>query len=132
MIDHMSTYTVNFETSQLFYQEVFLTLGYEMQSNFVAEWNQDFPTQRMCAFGPEGQSIFWLIELKEESTPRHFAFTAENRDQVHQFYQKGLECGGQDNGVPGLREHYHRNYYGAFLIDPDGNNIEAVCHRRPS
>jgi predicted lactoylglutathione lyase len=59
----------------------------------------------------------------------HLAFTAENRKQVQEFYRSALAAGGKDNGAPGLRPHYHPNYYGAFVIGPDGHNVEAVCHR---
>ncbi len=69
-----------------------------------------------------------MIETKESATPRHLAFTAATRDHVHAFYEAGLSSGGQTNGEPGLRPIYHDDYYGAFLLDPDGNNVEAVCH----
>lgn len=128
MIDHMSTYATDFDKTRAFYASAFESLGYSVQMEFVAEWNVEWPTQRMCAFGPEGKPAFWIIESKEASTPRHTAFAAQNRAAVDAFYQKGLESGGTDNGGPGLREHYHKDYYGAFLIDPDGNNVEAVCH----
>jgi predicted lactoylglutathione lyase len=65
----------------------------------------------------------------EVNTPRiHIAFRAETREIVQAFYNAALEVGGRDNGAPGLRTHYHPNYYGAFVLDPDGHNIEAVCH----
>ncbi len=69
---------------------------------------------------------FWLEIGQQE--PQHFAFNAKTHAEVEAFYQAGLTAGGKDNGAPGLRPHYHPNYYAAFLIDPDGNNIEAVCH----
>ncbi len=128
MIDHMSTYATDFDKTRAFYASAFEPLGFSVQMEFVAEWNVEWPTQRMCAFGPEGKPAFWIIESKEAFTPRHTAFEAQNRAAVDAFYQKGLESGGTDNGGPGLREHYHKDYYGAFLIDPDGNNVEAVCH----
>lgn len=67
--------------------------------------------------------------IAKYSSGVHIAFTAENRAQVDAFYRAALRAGGRDNGGPGLRPHYHANYYGAFVLDPDGNNIEAVCHR---
>lgn len=128
MIDHISTYATDYLATKSFYTAVFEALGYSMQVEFTAEWNEDFPTQRMCAFGLDGKPIFWIIESKEASTPRHTAFAAKNRATVDQFHQIALAHGGKDNGKPGLRPIYHEHYYGAFVIDPDGNNIEAVCH----
>jgi catechol 2,3-dioxygenase-like lactoylglutathione lyase family enzyme len=70
-----------------------------------------------------------LYETKEKPAPLHLAFTAENRRQVEAFYRAALEAGGKDNGAPGLRPRYHANYYAAFVIGPDGHNIEAVCQK---
>lgn len=128
MIDHISTYATDFEVTKQFYVAVFEPLGYALQREFVAEWNQGFPTQRMAGFGAEGKASFWLIEVKSAFTPRHVAFAAPNRVAVDAFYEQALNAGGKDNGQPGLREMYHPNYYGAFVLDPDGNNVEAVCH----
>ena len=128
MIDHLSTYATDYEKTRAFYVATMGALGYDVQMEFVAEWNTDFPTQRMCAFGPKDQPIFWIIEVKVSYTPRHVAFTAESRAKVDWFYEQGMASQGEDNGPPGLRPHYHPNYYGAFLLDPDGNNVEAVCH----
>ncbi|MFG1496383.1 VOC family protein [Saccharospirillum sp. HFRX-1] len=128
MFDHLSTYATDFEATKTFYDDALAALGYSVQMEFVAEWNTDFPTQRMCAYGPEGQPNFWIIEVKQAYTPRHLAFCAADRNQVGTFYKAALKGGGVDNGKPGLRPTYHENYYGAFVLDPDGNNIEAVCH----
>lgn len=128
MIDHLSTYATDYPVTKSFFEAVFAPLGYGMQTEFVAEWNVDFPTQRMCAFGVDGKPIFWIIEVKEAATPRHVAFVASNREAVDAFYHTALAQGGVDNGAPGVRSHYHENYYGAFVLDPDGNNVEAVCH----
>ncbi len=128
MIDHLSTYATDYSATKAFYEKALGALGHSMQMEFVAEWNSDFPTQRMCAFGPEGKPAFWVIEVKDAYTPRHVAFSAESRDEVTKFYQEGLANGGKDNGEPGLRPMYHEHYFGGFLIDPDGNNVEAVCH----
>jgi predicted lactoylglutathione lyase len=93
----------------------------------VSTWDPAFPTRRMCAFGPQ-RPIFWVIEVREDATPRHTAFSARARAEVDAFYRAALAAGGRDNGAPGLRAIYHPNYYGAFVLDPDGNNVEAVCH----
>ncbi len=128
MIDHMSTYASDFSKTKAFYDNAFNPLGYGIQMEFVANWNPEFPTQRICAYGPKDVPIFWIIEVKEHYTPRHVAFSAKSREEVNQFYTRAMENGGTDHGEPGLRPAYHENYYGAFVIDPDGNNVEAVCH----
>lgn len=128
MIDHLSTYATDYSATKDFYEAAFKPLGYGLETEFVATWSEDFPTRRICAFGPKGKSVFWVIETKEKCTPRHTAFRAKDRAAVEDFYQAGLKHGGKDNGAPGLRPVYHPNYYGAFLLDPDGNNVEAVCH----
>lgn len=94
----------------------------------TADWDEAFPGRKMCAFGPTGKPAYWIIELKEAATPRHIAFSAINREAVDAFHKIALENGGTDNGAPGLRLIYHEHYYGAFILDPDGNNIEAVYH----
>lgn len=127
MIDHMSTYATNFGATKAFYQAAFEPLGYSLQMEFVAEWNQAFPTQRMCAYGVD-RPVFWIIETKEPASPRHIAFASTDRAGVDRFYQQAMANGGRDNGEPGLRPIYHENYYGGFVFDPDGNNVEAVCH----
>jgi catechol 2,3-dioxygenase-like lactoylglutathione lyase family enzyme len=71
---------------------------------------------------------FWLNETEDTGPGRHYAFTAASRAEVDAFYRAALAAGGRDNGAPGIRAHYHPDYYGAFVIDPDGNNVEAVCH----
>jgi hypothetical protein len=128
MFDHLSTYSTDYVVTKEFYTNSLAALGYSIQTEFVAEWNSEFPTQRMCAFGPEGKPAFWVVEVKNKYTPRHVAFSALNREAVKAFYQAAIESGGKDNGEPGLRPMYHEHYFGAFSIDPDGNNVEAVCH----
>ncbi|MEX6503654.1 VOC family protein [Pseudomonas zhanjiangensis] len=128
MIDHLSTYATNYVATKTFYEQALAALGHSLQIELVAEWNPAFPTQRMCAFGPEGKPAFWVIEVKQAYTPRHVAFSAASRAAVQAFHQAALASGGSDNGKPGLRPLYHEHYFGAFAIDPDGNNVEAVCH----
>jgi catechol 2,3-dioxygenase-like lactoylglutathione lyase family enzyme len=86
--------------------------------------------------GPHGLGLglnnkpsLWINSTSERPTPLHLAFTAASHKQVDEFYRAALEAGGKDNGPPGLRPQYHDNYYGAFVIGPDGHNFEAVCHR---
>ncbi|HET7364263.1 MAG TPA: VOC family protein [Burkholderiales bacterium] len=79
--------------------------------------------------GKAQKPSFWLGTAQGKPQPLHIAFTADNRAQVDAFYRAALAAGGKDNGPPGLRPHYHANYYAAFVIGPDGHNFEAVCHR---
>jgi len=71
---------------------------------------------------------FWLGQAEAQPVPLHLAFTAQNRGQVSEFHRRALAAGGKDNGPPGLRAHYHAHYYAAFVIGPDGHNVEVVCH----
>ena len=77
---------------------------------------------------PKGKASLILYQTEGEPAPLHLAFTAENRQQVEAFYRAAMEAGGKDNGAPGLCAEYHANYYAAFVIGPDGHNIEVVCH----
>jgi catechol 2,3-dioxygenase-like lactoylglutathione lyase family enzyme len=79
--------------------------------------------------GQDRKPTLWLSETREKPAHLHLAFAADSRAQVDAFYKAALAAGGKDNGSPGLRPHYHPHYYGAFVIGPDGHNIEAVCHR---
>ena len=128
MIDHLTTYATDFVATQKFYDATLAALGYDRNVNMVAEWDQEFPTRRVCAYGPGKQPIFWIGEVKESASPRHVAFIAKDRAAVDAFHRAGLEVGGKDNGGPGERPVYHPGYYGGFLLDPDGNNVEAVHH----
>ena len=79
--------------------------------------------------GANGKPSLWLAPGQERPGPMHLAFAATSRDEVDAFHRAALAAGGEDNGGPGLRPQYHANYYGAFVIGPDGHNIEAVCHK---
>ena len=128
MIDHVSSYAIDFEASKAFYVAALAVLGYSIQMEMTFDQDPDMPGRRSVAFGPPGNPTFWVIETKVEYTPRHVAFVAADRAAVGGFHRAGLEAGGVDFGAPGPRPIYHLNYYGAFLTDPDGNNVEAVCH----
>ena len=127
MIDHITTYATDFDATKAFYEAVLSALGHSLQMEMVASWDPEWPTRRLCAFGP-GRAQFWIAEGKEAYTPRHIAFTAADHAAVDAFWAAGRETGAADNGAPGPRPIYHPHYYGGFLIDPDGNNVEAVCH----
>jgi len=121
IIDHIGFAVSNFENSKRFYTTILAPLDIE----FVME------DQGWGGFGRDDKAEFWIGEDKTVHQPMHIAFVAQNRDQVNQFYTAAIAAGAQDNGKPGVREIYHPNYYGAFVIDPDGHNIEAVCHQAP-
>lgn len=119
MLDHTGINVSNFEKSKEFYINVLNPLGYELLKEFDGS---------AAGFGIDGKPDFWIGQA-EVNTPRiHVAFRAETREMVQAFYETALEVGGRDNGAPGLRSHYHHDYYAAFILDPDGHNIEAVCH----
>ncbi|GKS91481.1 VOC family protein [Acidovorax sp. SUPP2539] len=81
-----------------------------------------------AGLGKNGKPSLWIYDAGDRPSPLHLAFTAESRRQVDAFHRAAVEAGGQDNGPPGLRLHYHPHYYAAFVIGPDGHNVEAVCH----
>ena len=119
IIDHIGFAISDSEKSNQFYSEALAPLGIEKVMEYSG-W---------AGFGKNGKAEFWIGEDKEVQKPMHIAFTADNREQVRLFYEAALNAGAKDNGEPGIREEYHPNYYGAFVIDPDGHNIEAVCHK---
>ncbi|MEM7710042.1 MAG: VOC family protein [Pseudomonadota bacterium] len=128
MIDHFGINVRDFDRSKAFYERALAPLG----ASFVVLIPPDQTGGvKVGGFGPD-RAGFWLNEDAAPAEPLHFAFTAETRDQVDAFHAAAHAAGGRDNGGPGLRPHYHRHYYGAFVLDPDGNNVEAVCHAAPA
>ncbi len=119
IIDHVGLAVSDFEASKAFFAKALAPLGIE----------QVMEVQGWAGFGRDGKPEFWFGMHTEAQKPMHIAFSAENRDQVDAFYEAALAAGAKDNGAPGIREIYHPNYYGAFVIGPDGHNIEAVCHQ---
>lgn len=126
MIDHMGIPVSNIERSRKFYEAALGALG--MSVNMEVGPEEGGGSSAM-GFGAKGEKIFWIGEGENAGGGVHVAFTADSRAQVHAFHAAGLEAGGGDNGKPGPRPHYGPNYYAAFLCDPDGNNIEAVCYK---
>ena len=119
MIDHTGLIVGSFEASRRFYAAALAPLGHELLLEFHAS---------VAGFGEPGKPDFWIAQ-GEPNTPRiHVAFRADTRREVDAFYEAALDAGARDNGAPGLRPQYHPDYYGAFVLDPDGHNIEAVCH----
>jgi catechol 2,3-dioxygenase-like lactoylglutathione lyase family enzyme len=119
IIDHMGFVVSDYERSKTFYTQCLSPLGVALVME-VEGW---------AGFGRENKPEFWFGAGDEPNRPMHIAFAAQTRDQVDRFYRAALAAGAQDNGAPGIRAIYHPNYYGAFVFDPDGHNIEAVCHK---
>jgi catechol 2,3-dioxygenase-like lactoylglutathione lyase family enzyme len=120
VLDHVTLRVHDLAASKAFYVSVLKPLGYEVA--------MDFPEG--LGMGVGGKPDFWLTEDRV-AAPQHLAFAAPSRAAVDAFHAAGLAAGGRDNGAPGLRAHYHPNYYGAFIDDPSGHHIEAVIHTAP-
>ena len=118
MIDHIAVPVSNFEQSKEFYLKALAPLNYTLIMEHGISG---------AGFGRDNKPNFW-IQAKTNIAPIHVAFSSANRAVVDAFYIAALEAGGKDNGRPGVRAEYHPTYYGAFVTDPDGHNIEAVCH----
>jgi catechol 2,3-dioxygenase-like lactoylglutathione lyase family enzyme len=121
MFDHVKFGVSDYAASKAFYLKALEPLGVTVVSEGKPSYGIEMST-------PKGKVSLCLFETEEKPAHLHLAFVAENRRQVDGFHRAALEAGGKDNGAPGLRPHYHPNYYAAFVIDPDGHNIEAVCH----
>jgi catechol 2,3-dioxygenase-like lactoylglutathione lyase family enzyme len=118
MIDHTGIGVSDLARSRAFYERALEPLGYAL----LMEWGMH------AGFGVPPKPDFWIGQGRANDPPLHVAFRAKDRATVDAFFQAALAAGGRDNGAPGLRPHYHPQYYGAFVLDPDGHNIEAVCH----
>jgi catechol 2,3-dioxygenase-like lactoylglutathione lyase family enzyme len=116
MIDHIGFAVSDLEKSKAFYEAALAPLGYKLLMDFG----------EAVGLG-QARADFWIAR-GSVSAKNHIAFTAPNRAAVKAFYDAAIAAGGEDNGAPGLRPQYHANYFGAFVYDRDGNNIEAVCH----
>lgn len=126
MIDHIGITVSDIETSKAFYSAALGALGYVLRKNSPRAVSFGVRDGHGKSSDPGGD--LWLSE-GPPMTPRvHFAFNAAARADVDAFFADGLAAGGIENGAPGLRAHYHSHYYAAFVLDPDGYNIEAVCH----
>ena len=126
MIDHMGFSVSDYVRSKAFYARALAPLGYLLVMEVVAEGN---PSGAPAAgFGAGGKPDFWIGGEGGLAKPLHIAIVAKDRASVDAFHREALAAGGRNNGGPGLRPQYHPNYYGAFVFDLDGHNIEAVCH----
>ena len=122
MLDHLMIYVQDYEKGKAFYKEALAPLGYELLIEF----------QGWAGFGADGKPEscdFWIQGGKQTRPSIHFAFRSDSRAKVRAFYEAALKAGAKDNGPPGIRKTYHPHYYGAFVFDPDGHNIETVCHK---
>ena len=122
MFDHVKFGVSDYAASKAFFLKALEPLG-------VVIVSEGSPTYGVELSQPNGTVSLCLCQTEEKPAHLHLAFAAENRQQVEAFYRAALEAGGRDNGAPGLRPNYHANYYAAFVIGPDGHNIEVVCHK---
>ena len=125
MIDHTGLQISDPEKSRRFYEGALAPLGYKVLMEVPTEYTGG---RVVLGYGVPPKPDFWVAQGKPNEPRIHIAFRAANRKQVDDFYRAALEAGGKDNGPPGPRPHYHKDYYGAFVLDPDGHNVEAVCH----
>jgi catechol 2,3-dioxygenase-like lactoylglutathione lyase family enzyme len=120
VVDHVGFAVADYGRSKAFYEQALAPLGVALLMEFAGA---------AAGFGKSGRPSFFLEAHGEPVRGRlHIALRAETRAQVDAFHAAALEAGGTDNGAPGVRAVYHPDYYGAYVLDPDGNNIEAVCH----
>lgn len=118
ILDHLTITVSDFERAKRFYQQALESLGIAV----IAEYDG------YAGMGKDGRPQFWFAQGNVGEHRTHIAFSAGSHAEVDAFYRAALAAGGTDNGAPGLREIYHPTYYGAFVLDPDGYNVEAVCH----
>ena len=126
MIDHVGFPVSNYVRAKAFYEKALAPLGYTLIMEVGPEHTES--GSPAAGFGANGNPYFWIGGEGGLARQMHIAIAAKDRAMVDAFYKAALASGAKDNGAPGLRPHYHPNYYGAFVLDPDGHNIEAVCH----
>ncbi len=119
MFDHVKFGVSNYAASKAFFLQALEPIGVTVASEGTPKYGVELSSN--------SEVSLCLFETEEKPAHLHLAFKAQTRQQVDQFYQKALQAGGKDNGAPGIREKYHANYYAAFVIGPDGHNIEVVC-----
>lgn len=124
MIDHLAVDVSDIKKSGYFYDKALSPLGYLK----LMEASQEFGGRLVLGWKDSAETELYIGEGSRNVPRLHIAFRASSREQVDEFYRAAIAAGGKDNGKPGLRVEYHENYYGAFVLDPDGHNVEAVCH----
>ena len=126
MVDHIGFGVSDYARAKAFYTQALASLGMRVEMEVGPEQTEG--KVWACGFGKEAKPEFWIGSDGKTTPPMHVAFVVNSRAEVRAFYEAALRAGGRDNGAPGLRPHYHPDYYAAFVRDPDGHNIEAVCH----
>ncbi|MFL6792518.1 MAG: VOC family protein [Bradyrhizobium sp.] len=126
MIDHIGFPVSDYRRAKAFYAKALAPLDYSLVMEVTQEQNDRQPA---AGFGTDGKPDFWIGGEGGLEKPLHVAIVAKDRATVDAFHKAAIAAGARDNGPPGLRARYHPNYYGAFVLDPDGHNIEAVCHK---
>ena len=126
MIDHIGFSVSNLKRSVAFYKAALAPLGVTLMVELDKDMTGGYEG---AGFGSDNKPYFWIGTGKPVKSHTHVAFLAKDRAAVAAFYESAIKAGGKDNALPGLRPHYHKDYFGAFVLDPDGHNIEAVCHR---
>jgi catechol 2,3-dioxygenase-like lactoylglutathione lyase family enzyme len=126
MLDHIGFAVSDLARSRRFYEAALAPLGIVPIMEVTPDQTASGGTA--IGFGVENNPFFWIGDNERVGEGTHVAFRAVTRAEVDRFHEAALAAGGRDNGRPGLRPHYHPNYYAAFVFDPDGANIEAVCH----
>jgi catechol 2,3-dioxygenase-like lactoylglutathione lyase family enzyme len=126
MIDHIGVAVADLDRAKAFYTGALQPLGIGVIMEVSAE---ETGGDAHAGFGADGKAFFWIGTGAKPKGGTHVAFAVASRAEVDAFHRAAIGAGGRDNGAPGLRPEYHPNYYGAFVLDPDGNNIEAVCHK---
>src|SRR5262245_34763152 len=124
MLDHISIQVRDAVKSREFYKQALAPLGYVVVMEFSRDQIPNLPAERVVGLGVNGKPDFWLSQATGPISSNHVAFLADSRKTVDAFHAAALAAGAKDNGAPGIREVYHKDYYGAFVIDPDGHNIE--------
>jgi catechol 2,3-dioxygenase-like lactoylglutathione lyase family enzyme len=119
VIDHLTLKVKDIGKAKAFYSAALAPLGYEVMMDEGG----------MLGMGADGKPDLWLVQDPENTRPMHLAFVARSRKAVDAFHAAALAAGAKDNGAPGLRKEYHPTYYGAFVLDENGHNVEAVVHR---
>jgi catechol 2,3-dioxygenase-like lactoylglutathione lyase family enzyme len=125
MIDHTGLLVSDPAKSRAFYDAALAPLGYRVLLEVPPQYTDG---KVVVGYGVPPKADFWVAEGAPNAPRVHIAFRAATHAEVDAFYRAALAAGGRDNGAPGVRPHYHAKYYGAFVLDPDGHNVEAVCH----
>jgi catechol 2,3-dioxygenase-like lactoylglutathione lyase family enzyme len=125
MIDHTGVTVSDFDKSKKFYSQALKPIGYELLLEFSTSVTG---STNVAGFGEPPKADFWISQGTPNEPRIHVAFRVAQRSLVDAFHQAAIAAGGKDHGAPGPRPQYHSNYYGAFVLDPDGHNIEVVCH----